>query len=147
MINEKCCPTVPKRNRMSVNPKARRLAFGLGGGNDGMLKIEASHGVRHCDGLTRRDILRAGELGFGGLSLPGLFALENRAAVSSRVASRNRARSVILLFLSGGPSHLDMFDLKPDAPEEIRGTFRPVATRARGMSISEHLPRMARVAD
>ena len=112
-----------------------------------MLTIASSHGVQHCDGLTRRDILRAGALGFGGLSLPGLFALENQGAASTRTNSRRRARSVILLFLSGGPSHLDMFDLKPDAPEEIRGTFRPVATRAPGMSISEHLPRMARVAD
>src|SRR6516162_11191632 len=109
-----------------------------------MLKIEASHGVRHCDGLTRRDILRAGALGFGGLSLPGLLTLESRAAAAT---TRRRARSVILLFLSGGPSHLDMFDLKPEAPEEIRGTFRPIVTRAPGMSISEHLPRMARVAD
>src|SRR6516162_9406000 len=109
-----------------------------------MLKIEASHGVRHCDGLTRRDILRAGALGFGGLSLPGLLTLESRAAAAT---TRRRVRSVILLFLSGGPSHLDMWDLKPEAPEEIRGTFRPIATRVPGLQISEHLPGMASVMD
>src|SRR6185437_1093120 len=58
-----------------------------------------------------------------------------------------RARSVILLFLSGGPAHQDMWDLKPDAPEEIRGTFRPIATNVAGIAISEHMPRMARLAD
>src|SRR5439155_5220329 len=62
-------------------------------------------------------------------------------------APRRRARSVIMLFLSGGPSHLDMWDLKPDAPEEIRGTFRPIRTNVGGIDISEHMPRMARVAD
>jgi hypothetical protein len=112
------------------------------------LRIEAGQGVRHCDGLTRREILRAGALGFGGLSLPGLLALENSAAALTTTRRRGgRARSVILLFLSGGPSHLDMWDLKPDAPEEIRGTFRPIGTRAPGILISEHLPGMARVAD
>jgi hypothetical protein len=77
------------------------------------------------------------------LTLPGLLAAE-QATASAR---RPRARSVILLFLSGGPSHLDMWDLKPDAPEEIRGTFRPVATRVPGVHIGEHLPRTAGVMD
>ena len=63
------------------------------------------------------------------------------------VRARRPARSVILMFLSGGPSHLDMFDLKPDAPEEIRGTFRPIDTNVPGIRLSEHLQRMARVAD
>ncbi|MCI0460489.1 MAG: DUF1501 domain-containing protein [Gemmataceae bacterium] len=109
-----------------------------------MLGIEVGNGVRHCDGLTRREALRVGALGLGGLTLPGLLRLQDAAASPSRPAAR--ARSVILMFLSGGPSHLDMFDLKPDAPEEIRGTFRPVATNVPGIRISEHLPRTARVA-
>ncbi len=91
---------------------------------------------------TRREALRLGAVGLGGLTLPGLFRLEARA-----VANRRRARSVIMLFLSGGPSHLDMFDLKPDAPQEIRGEFRPIDTSVAGIQIGEHLPRLARLAD
>lgn len=106
-----------------------------------MLRLDARLGSRHCDGLTRRDWLRIGALGIGGLTLPNLLHLE---ASSSR---RARARSVIMLFLSGGPSHLDMWDLKPDAPEEIRGTFRPAATRVPGIQICEHLPMTAAVMD
>src|SRR3954462_9455012 len=90
--------------------------------------------------LHRRDILRIGALGLGGLPLPKLL----RASTPTRPA---RARSVILLFLSGGPSQLDMWDLKPEAPEEIRGTFKPIATNVPGTRISEHLPRLARLAD
>src|SRR5262249_31430949 len=70
-----------------------------------------------------------------------------QAAASTPARRTARARSVILLFLSGGPSHLDMWDLKPEAREEIRGTFRPVATNVPGIQISEHLPRMAAAAD
>lgn len=106
-----------------------------------MLRLDVHHGSRNCDGLTRRDWLRVGALGIGGLTLPNLLRLE--ASTPRRV----RARSVIMLFLSGGPSHLDMWDLKPDAPEEIRGTFRPAATRMPGIRISEHLPTMAQVMD
>src|SRR5271156_6455201 len=111
-----------------------------------MLHIDVNHGVRHCDGLTRRDLLRVGALGLGGLTLPALLQLQQSPATAT-TPTRSRARSVIVLFLSGGPSQLDMFDLKPDAPLEIRGTFRPTATRIPGVHISEHLPRMAAQAD
>src|SRR5262245_48944697 len=110
-----------------------------------MLSLPAARGTRHCDGLTRRELLRVGALGLGALTLPALLRLEQHAAASP--APRRRTRSVIVLFLSGGPSHLDMWDLKPDAPEEIRGTFRPVGTNVPGIQISEHMPRMAAVAD
>jgi hypothetical protein len=110
-----------------------------------MLSWHTQRGTRHCDGWTRREILRAGGLGFLGMSLPELLRLE--AAQTPAPARPGRARSVILLFLSGGPSQLDMWDLKPEAPEEIRGTFRPIATRVPGIAISEHLPRTAQVAD
>jgi hypothetical protein len=109
-----------------------------------MFSLRVSRGARHCDGLTRREALRVGAIGLGGLTLPDLLCLQQTAHATP---ARTRARSVILLFLSGGPSHLDMFDLKPDAPAEIRGTFRPVATSVTGVRISEHLPRMARLAD
>src|SRR5438552_13975107 len=106
-----------------------------------MLSIRSCLGTRHCDGLTRRELLRAGAIGLGGLTLPGLLRLQQAAA--RPVA---KARSVIVLFLNGGPSHLDMWDLKPHAPEEIRGTFQPIPTCVPGIQISEHLPRMARLA-
>src|SRR5205085_11146499 len=108
-----------------------------------MLSLDVGRGVRHCDGLTRRELLRVGALGVGGLTLPGLLRLEHAAAATP---GRRRARSVIVLFLNGGPSHLDMWDLKPEAPEEIRGTFQPTATSVPGVRISEHLPRTARLA-
>lgn len=107
-----------------------------------MLRLDAFHAHRHCDGMTRRDWLRVGALGLGALTLPNLLRAERAAP-----ARRARARSVIMLFLSGGPSQLDTWDLKPDAPEEIRGTFRPIATRTTGIQICEHLPRTAQVMD
>ena len=112
-----------------------------------MLSIEAKHTVQFCDGLTRRDLLRAGAVGLGGLTLPGLLRREQAAAAELAQRPAPKARSVVILFLSGGPSHLDMWDLKPEAPEEIRGTFRPIATSVPGIQISEHLPRTARLAD
>jgi Protein of unknown function (DUF1501) len=107
-----------------------------------MLSLLTSRGQRTCDGSNRREFLRIGALGLGGLSLPGLLHADSRAAPRRM----GRAKSAILLFLSGGPSQLDTWDLKPDAPEEIRGTFRPVETSVPGLRISEHLPRTARLA-
>lgn len=109
-----------------------------------MLSIEAGPGVRHCDGLTRRELLRVGAVSLGGLSLPGLLRLQEAGATP---VLKSKARSAILLFLSGGPSQLDMWDLKPEAPEEVRGTFQPIATKVPGIRVSEHLPRSARLAD
>ena len=108
-----------------------------------MLRLNLRQGTKHCDGLTRRDWLRVGALGVGALTLPSLLQLE----ASANTPRRARARSVIILYLNGGPSHLDMWDLKPDAPEEIRGTFRPINTRVTGVQISEHMPMTAAVMD
>lgn len=102
-----------------------------------MLNLCAAHGVRHCDGISRRELLRIGGLALGGLTLPTLL---------QAAAKQAKAKSAIILFLSGGPSQLDMWDLKPEAPEEIRGTFKPIDTSVPGMQISEHLPRLARQA-
>ncbi len=92
--------------------------------------------------LSRRALVRVGALGLGGLTLPAL--LGQRRAIG---ATAPRARSAIILFLSGGPAHQDMWDLKPDAPEAVRGTFRPIDTNVAGIRVTEHMPRMARLAD
>lgn len=111
-----------------------------------MLQWMSKQGTRHCDGITRRELLRAGGISLGGLSLPQLLRLEE-ARATGEIVSPRKARSVIMLFLSGGPAHQDMWDLKPEAPEEVRGTFRPIDTNVPGIQISEHMPRMARQAD
>lgn len=94
-----------------------------------------------CDGVSRREVLRAGGLTAAGLSLAGLLRAEAAAPRGS-----GRAKSCIILFLNGGPSHLDMWDMKPDAPSEIRGEFRPIDTPVPGIQLSEHLPRLAALA-
>jgi hypothetical protein len=107
-----------------------------------MLKIDGRPRAA-CDGLTRRTLLEAAGAGLFGMTLPGLLAAETRAKTAATV----RAKSVIFLFLFGGPSQLETFDLKPDAPEKIRGPFRPIASRTPGLLIGEHLPRLAQISD
>src|SRR5690348_5939443 len=87
---------------------------------------------------TRRSFLRAGAIGLGGLGLAELTALQAQADERTP-----RARSVIFVFLTGGLAHLDSFDLKPEAPDAIRGEFNPIATRTTGVRICEHLPMLA----
>ena len=96
------------------------------------------------DGVSRRDLLKVGSLSVLGLSLPELFRTPKAAAAADRP---QKAKSCILLFLSGGPSHLDTWDPKPDAPSEYRGEFGTIRTNVAGIRLSEHLPRMAQVAD
>jgi hypothetical protein len=98
------------------------------------------YGHRHCVGITRRELLQVGYSALLGLGLPELFSARAGAAVGR---GRSQTKSVILVFLTGGPSQLDTFDLKPEAPAEIRGECRPIATAVPGLAISEHLPRMA----
>jgi len=93
-----------------------------------------------CDGLSRRSLLHAGALAMGGLSLPQLLQIE-------AAAGRKSHKSIIMVFLSGGPPHQDMVDLKPDAPVEIRGEFRPIATNVPGIEICELLPQLAQRMD
>jgi len=99
-----------------------------------------------CKAHARRDFLRIGTAGLFGLGLPQLLELEARAHAASPARER-RAQSVIFVWLSGGPPTIDMWDLKPHAPDGIRGEFRSIATRAGGVQICEHLPRMAAVMD
>jgi hypothetical protein len=100
---------------------------------------------RACDGVPRREVLRLGGLGALGLSLPDL--LGRAVAGSARADGFGRVRSCLLIYLFGGPSQIDLFDLKPDAPDQFRGEFRPIATAVPGVSVCEHLPRLAGVAD
>jgi hypothetical protein len=102
-----------------------------------------SHHIHRCDGVARRDVLRLGCLTALGLGLGDWFG--RRARAENRPVPR--AKSCILLWLDGGPSHLETFDLKPDAPVEVRGPFQPVATKIAGIQISELLPRTAQVTD
>jgi len=110
-----------------------------------MLSLQGGAHRGFCDGLTRREALRIGGLGMGGLGLADLLRAE--AAAASGTGARPSHKAVIMVFLAGGPPHQDMFDLKPDAPVEIRGEFRPIPTNVPGISICEHLPRLAQVMD
>src|SRR6516165_3743097 len=90
---------------------------------------------RMCEAVSRRQLLQAGGAGLLGLSLPRVLATENNLP-----AHRGRARSVIFLFLFGGPSQLETFDMKPRAPSSIRGPFQPIASRTPDLRLCEHLP-------
>ncbi len=98
-------------------------------------------GRRYCDGVSRRSFLRIGGLAMGGLALPALLQAEERSGV---VGSH---KSVIMVYLSGGLAHQDTFDLKPGAPAEVRGEFKPISTAVPGIEIGELLPEIARIAD
>lgn len=94
-----------------------------------------------CDGVSRRRFLKIGALGLGGLALPQLLEAEAKAGIG------RSNKSVIMIYLPGGPPHQDMFDLKMEAPSEIRGEFKPISTNVPGIQICEHLPRMAAMMD
>src|SRR6186713_2593271 len=105
-----------------------------------MLTIQGQS-AKFCDGVSRRNFLKIGALGLGGLALPQLFEAEAASSI------RKSHKAVIMIYLPGGPPHQDTFDLKLDAPSEIRGEFRPIATNVPGIQICEHLPRIARITD
>src|SRR5882757_5510932 len=106
-----------------------------------MLTLHSSTGGRFCDGVTRRDFLRIGGLAMGGLSLPDLLRAESKQGLGKS------HKAVIMVFLPGGPSHQDIFDMKMDAPSEIRGEFKPISTNVPGIQICEHLPLLAKMMD
>lgn len=102
-----------------------------------------------CNGPTRRDFLRVGSLGLAGLSLPALLQTEAQAKANKGgvKGGGNRAKSVMLVFLGGGISHHDSFDLKPEAPDDIRGKYTSIDTVVPGLKVGEKLPLMAKVMD
>src|SRR5205085_4574431 len=95
---------------------------------------------RDCDGVTRRDFLRVGGLTILGLTLPEFLRV-------SQAAPNKKDISCILLWMGGGPSHIDTFDPKPDAPQEIRGEFKAIQTNVSGVQISDKLPKLAKQMD
>src|SRR5262249_39437517 len=107
-----------------------------------VLTIVHPHAFRTCDGMSRRSFLRVGTFTLGGLTLSELFQRQAMASPGSP-----RPKSAILIHLSGGPSHLDMYDMKPLAPVEYRGEFRPIRTNVSGIEISELMPMQAQIAD
>src|SRR5436189_3611272 len=102
---------------------------------------KAASSRRYCDGVSRRNFIKIGALGMGGLALPQLLKAEAASGI------RRSHKAVIMIYLPGGPPHQDTFDLKLDAPSEIRGEFKPIKTNVSGIQICEHLPRMAAMMD
>lgn len=108
-----------------------------------MLTFPGANPTRFCDGLSRRNFLKLGTLGIGGLTLADLLHLKARGAVSERASSK----AVIYVYLWGGPSHIDTYDTKPDAPVEYRGEFKTIRTNVPGFDLCELLPLQAQIAD
>jgi hypothetical protein len=106
-----------------------------------MLSIYSKSQGGFCDGVSRRNFLKIGGLAMGGMSLNDVL----RAEAAQKTGKSHKA--TIMIFLPGGPSHQDIFDLKPDAPSEIRGEFKPISTNVPGIQICEHLPRLAKMMD
>lgn len=109
-----------------------------------MFRIEAGTSGRYCDGLNRRSFVQLGMAGMGAVGLPQLLQAKEESA--NQGLSR-KDTSVILIWLDGGPGHMDLYDLKPDAPAEYRGIWNPIRTNVEGMEISELFPLQARCAD
>ncbi len=99
------------------------------------------HGSKLCDGVTRRDMLRIGSLTLGGLSLADILRAEQQSGRTSK------HKAVIMIYMCGAPGHQDMYDLKMEAPSEIRGEFKPIPTNVDGIEICEHMPRLAAIMD
>ena len=114
-----------------------------------MLSIPGQRGAT-CDGVSRRELLRVGGAGLLGISLSNLMALEAQGQTAPQGKKRagfGSAKNFIFIFLQGGPSHLDIWDPKPDAPDNIRGQFKPIATKVDGVQVSEVMPNLAKVLD
>src|SRR5215470_13322483 len=96
-----------------------------------------------CDGLSRRSFLKAGALAVGGLTFADLLRLRAHGGADPG----RSGKAIIMVYLNGGPSHIDLYDMKPDAPVEYRGEFKPIRTNVVGMDICELMPLQAKIAD
>ena len=108
-----------------------------------MLTFRGRQRSKLCDGISRRDFLTIGSLGVGGLALTRCCGSRRRG----RSSPRQTPKAVIWIYMFGGPSHIDMYDMKPNAPVEIRGEFRPIRTNVPGIEICELMPLQAKIAD
>jgi uncharacterized protein (DUF1501 family) len=109
-----------------------------------MLRIEAGGTKKYCDGISRRSFVQAGVAGMAAVGLPQLLRAK---AASAEMGHARKDTAVILLWLDGGPGHMDMYDMKPEAPAEYRGIWNPIRTNVPGFEISELFPRQAKMAD
>src|SRR2546423_2850850 len=116
-----------------------------------MLVIPGQPGRDTCDGITRRDLLRVGGSALLGVSLANLFQLQEASAKSSDASyggpGFGKAKSVILVYLQGGPSHLDLWDPKDNVPDNVRSVFKAIPTKIAGAQVTEVLPKFASVMD
>lgn len=110
-----------------------------------MFTIWGAKQEAYCDGMTRRGFLNVGALGLAGLSWADLLRIRAQEAPGAKEAPRSK--SVIMVYLPGGPSHIDMYDLKPNAPDQCRGEFKPIQTNVPGIHICELMPQQAKIAD
>src|SRR6267378_179968 len=107
-----------------------------------MIRIDLGSTARYCDGMSRRSFLQLGVAGMATIGLPRLLQAREQSSESSKKNTR-----VILLWLDGGPSHMDLYDMKPDAPAEYRGIWKPSRTKVPGFDITELFPKQAKVTD
>ena len=107
-----------------------------------MMTFFTSAAQQYCDKISRRSFLRVGGLALGGIAWADFLRLKAAGAVAE-----GRGKSVIMICLGGGPSHVDMYDMKPEAPAEVRGEFRPISSNVPGMQLNELLPQQAKLAD
>ncbi len=105
-----------------------------------MLRINLGNTKPYCDGLSRRNFVQLGMAGMGTLGMADLLRAKEQSA-------SKKDTSVILIWLDGGPGHMDMYDMKPDAPSEYRGIWSPIKTNVPGMEITELFPKQAKIAD
>src|SRR5437763_16791660 len=117
-----------------------------------MLVIPGFTGKDTCDGVTRRELLRVGGSAMFGISLANIFGLQAATAktgaeTTSHGAGFGKAKSVILVYLQGGPSHLDLWDPKDDVPDNVRSVFKAIPTKVSGVRFTEALPKLAQVND
>src|SRR5690242_9090842 len=108
-----------------------------------MFRLDLGSTPRYCDGMNRRSFLQLGVAGLASVGLPQLL----RAREESAGGGSRKDTAVILIWLDGGPSHMDLYDMKPDAPEEYRGIWKPIHTKVPGFDITEMVPKQARLTD
>src|SRR5688572_5290835 len=109
-----------------------------------MFRLDLGATQKYCDGVSRRSFLSLGVSGMASVGLPQILKAREQ---SSQLTGTSKKTSVILLWLDGGPSHIDLYDMKPEAPAEYRGIWRPIPTRVPGFDITEMFPKQARVTD